>query len=337
MIREAIDAVVRGNDLSQEEAAQTMGEIMEGEATPAQIAAFITALRIKGETVDEITGMARTMRDKSLKVSTDGLLVDTAGTGGDGQNTINVSTTAAIVAAAAGVRMAKHGNRAASSVSGSADVLEALGIKVDLSPEGVKRCLEEVGIGFMFAQVFHPAMRHAGGPRREIGIRTVFNILGPLTNPAGVQAQVLGVAGPQIGEKMARALQALGTEHALVVHGEDGMDELSITSPTTVWELRNGEVRSYTTTPEGAGLTRASLDDIRGGTAEENAQTARNTLSGTTGPTTDVVLLNAAAALLVGGKAADLKGGVTLARQVIESGAATDKLETFASLSQQLN
>jgi len=185
--------------------------------------------------------------------------------------------------------------------------------------------------------VFHPAMRHAGGPRREIGIRTVFNILGPLTNPAGAQAQVLGVADSQIGEKMARALQALGTEHALVVHGEDGMDELSINSPTTVWELRNGEVRSYTTTSEDAGLTQASLDDIRGGTAEENAQTARNTLSGTTGPTTDVVLLNAAAALLVGGKAADLKQGVTLARQAIESGAATDKLKTFASLSQQLS
>jgi len=194
MIREAISALVEGRDLTQEEAAQAMNEMMEGEATPAQIAAFITALRIKGETVDEITGMAQVMREKSLKVTTNGYLVDTAGTGGDGQNTINVSTIAAVVAAAAGVKMAKHGNRAASSACGSADVLEGIGVKVDLSPEGVKRCLDEVGIGFMFAPVFHPAMRHAGPPRREIGIRTVFNILGPLTNPAGAQAQVLGVA-----------------------------------------------------------------------------------------------------------------------------------------------
>ena len=234
MIREAIGQVVAGRDLTHEEAAQSMNEIMEGEATPAQIAAFITALRIKGETVDEITGMATTMRQKSLKVTTDGLLVDTAGTGGDGLNTINVSTAAALVAAAAGVKIAKHGNRAASSACGSADVLEASGVKVDLSPDGVKRCMEEVGFGFMFAQAFHPAMRHAGGPRREIGIRTVFNILGPLTNPASAHAQLLGVADPVVGDKMAQALGRLGTRRAMVVHGEEGLDEISISGPTTV-------------------------------------------------------------------------------------------------------
>ena len=338
MIREAIDTLVRGRDLSQEEAAQAMNEMMEGEATPAQIAAFITALRIKGETVDEITGMALTMREKSLKVTTDGLLVDTCGTGGDGQNTINVSTAAALVTAAAGVKVAKHGNRAASSACGSADVLEALGVKIDLSPEGVQRCLEEVGIGFMFAPVFHPAMRHAAVPRREIGIRTVFNILGPLTNPAGAHAQLLGVADPLAAEKMAQALGRLGTQRAMVVHGEEGLDEISIAGPTKVWELSGGgQVRSYAITPEDAGLRRSSLSGIQGGSVERNAELLRGILRGDAGPTLDVVLLNAAAALVVGDKARDLGEGVAQAREAIASGVAREKLEALARLSQQLS
>jgi anthranilate phosphoribosyltransferase len=336
MIREAIDVLVQGQDLSQEDAAQVMNEMMEGEATPAQIAAFITALRIKGETVDEITGMALTMREKSLHVETDGFLVDTCGTGGDGQGTINVSTAAAIVAAAAGVKVAKHGNRSASSSCGSADVLEAVGVKVDLSPEGVKRCLEEVGFGFMFAQVFHPSMRHAAGPRREIGIRTVFNILGPLTNPAGAHAQLLGVADASVAEKMAQALGRLGTQRAMVVHGEEGLDEISIAGPTRVWDVTGGDVQSYTVTPEDAGLSRASLAGIQGGSVERNAELLRGVLRGDEGPATDVVLLNAAAALVVGGEAGDLREGVALARQTVGSGAATAKLEVVAALSQRL-
>ena len=336
MIREAIDKIVRGNDLTTDEAAQAMNEMMEGEVTPAQIAAFITALCIKGETVDEITGMAITMREKSLKVATDGFLVDTCGTGGDGHNTMNVSTLAALVVAAAGVKVAKHGNRAVSSACGSADVLEALGVKIDLSPEGVQRCLEEVGIGFMFAPVFHPAMRHAAVPRREIGIRTVFNILGPLTNPAGAHAQLLGVADPLVAEKMAQALGRLGIQRAMVVHGEEGLDEISIAGPTRVWELSDEQVRSYTVTPEDAGLSRSSLSGIQGSSVERNTELFRSVLQGVAGPAQDVVVLNAAAALVVGDKARDLGEGVALARKAITSGAAREKLEALARLSQTL-
>ncbi len=337
MIREAIAALVVGNHLTQEVAAQVMGEIMEGEASPAQIAAFITALRMKGESADEITGMARTMRQKSLHVQTDGLLVDTCGTGGDGRGTINVSTASAIVAAAAGVRIAKHGNRSASGGPGSADVLEAIGVKITLSPEGVQRCLEQTGFGFMFAQVFHPAMRHAAVPRREIGIRTIFNILGPLTNPAGARAQVLGVSDPMVGEKMAEALGRLGTERAMVVYGTDGVDELSISAPTRVWDLRDKMVRSYTVTPEEAGLPRANTDDIKGGTVERNAEILRAILQGQSGPAMDVVLLNAAAALMMGDKAATLREGVSIARRTITGGAAAEKLDTVARVSQGLS
>ena len=340
MIREAIAELVEGRDLSQEDAAQVMNEIMEGEATPAQIGAFVTALRIKGETVAEITGMAQTMRANSLKVQADvsgESLVDTAGTGGDGQNTMNISTAAAVVAAAAGAKVAKHGNRGASSVCGSADILEASGVKVDVAPDGVKRCIEQIGIGFMFAPIFHPSMRHAAVPRREIGIRTVFNIMGPLTNPAGAGAQVLGVADPSYGDKMARVLGRLGTNRAMVVYGEDGMDELSITGPTQVWELSDGQVNSYSITPEDAGLKRASLDDIRGGSLERNLELFRDVLQGASGPAQDVVVLNAAATLVVAGKADDLHSGVSMAREAINSGAAREKLEAFAALSQELS
>lgn len=335
MIREAIAQIVSGQDLTEEEAKKSMDEIMDGEATPAQIGSFITALRIKGETVDEITGMAITMRQKSLKVRVDGALVDTAGTGGDGQNTINISTAAALVAAAAGVRVAKHGNRAASSACGSADVLEASGVNIDLDPKEVGQCIEKVGFGFMFAQVFHPAMRHAGGPRREIGIRTVFNILGPLTNPAGADAQLLGVSNPSIGEKMAVALGNLGVKRAMVVNGEEGLDEISLCGPTKIWELKNGSVSSYSINPEDAGLTRSS-NSIIGGSKEENAEHIRNILQGHNGPLLDVVLLNAAATIVVADMASTLKEGVLKARQAIDSGAGIEILEKLVGLTQVL-
>jgi anthranilate phosphoribosyltransferase len=331
MIREAIDAIInQGRSLSEEEAAVVMGEIMSGEATPAQLAAFLVALRLKGETVEEIAGMARVMRAKALRVPFEGSpLLDTCGTGGDGMGTFNVSTAAVFVAAGAGAVVAKHGNRAMTSHCGSADVLEALGARIDLPPEGVAHCLREVGIGFMFAPAFHPAMRFAAGPRREIGVRSVFNILGPLTNPAGARAQVLGVADAAIGEKMIEVLGRLGCRHALVVHGEDGLDEMSLSSPTLVYELEEGDIRSYRVRPEEVGLRQASGQAVKGGSPEENAAAMRAVFGGEQGPLRDIVLLNSAAALVAADKAASLTEGVTLAAQTIDSGAAREKLGRF--------
>ncbi|KPK47838.1 MAG: anthranilate phosphoribosyltransferase [Dehalococcoidia bacterium SM23_28_2] len=331
MIREAIDAIVnQGRSLSEEEAAAVMEEIMSGEATPAQLGAFLVALRLKGEAVEEIAGMARVMRDKALRVPFEGPpLLDTCGTGGDRMGTFNVSTAAAFVAAGAGAVVAKHGNRAMTSHCGSADVLEALGAKIDLPPEGVAHCLREVGVGFMFAPVFHPAMRFAAGPRREIGVRSVFNILGPLTNPAGAKAQVLGVADAAIGEKMIQVLGRLGCRHALVVHGEDGLDEMSLGSSTLVYELKEGDIRSYKVTPEEVGLRQASGQAVKGGSPEENAAAMRAVFGGEQGPLRDIVLLNSAAALAAADKAATLAEGVPLAAQAIDSGAAGEKLERF--------
>jgi anthranilate phosphoribosyltransferase len=337
MIREAIQALVAGQSLTMDEAAQVMNEIMEGEVTPAQFGAFVTALRLKGETVDEIAGLARTMRVKAIPVSVSGRAVEVVGTGGDGSGTFNISTAAAIVVAGAGLKVAKHGNRAMSSHCGSADVLEALGVKIDLDAEGVQRCVEEVGIGFMFAPVFHPAMKYAVDPRREIGIRTVFNILGPLTNPAGAQAQVLGVADGPLVEKMAVVLQSLGCDHVLVVHGEDGLDEITLTDKTRVCELKDGRISNYTISPEDFGLSRASMGSLKGGTAEENAEIVRGILGGDPGPQRDVVLLNAAAGLVAGDLAAGLEQGLELARDAIDSGRALAKLEKLVELSQSLN
>lgn len=336
MIQEAIGTIVSGHDLSAEDAAQVMEEIMTGEATPAQFGAFVTALRLKGETAEEISGMARVMREKALHVQSEGDLVDTCGTGGDGAHTINVSTIAAFVVAGAGIKVAKHGNRAITSSCGSADVLEAAGVKIDLGPEGVERCIQEVGFGFMFAPTFHPAMRFAGPPRREIGIRTVFNILGPLTNPAGARSQVLGIADGALGEKMARVLQHLGCQHALVVHGEDGLDEISISAPTQIWELRAENIYSYSVTPEEFGLTRASSDAILGGSAEKNVAAMNQVLSGEQGPHRDVVLLNAAAALAAGDAVKNLRQGIMQASESIDSGRAMEKLHALAELSQTL-
>ena len=334
MIREAISLLVAGHSLTMEQAAQTMEQIMAGQATPAQFGAFVTALRLKGETVDEIAGLAGVMLARAIRVPVSGPVVDIVGTGGDGLSTFNISTAAAFVAAGAGLVVAKHGNRAASSRCGSADVLEALGVKIDLTAEQVGRCLHEVGVGFMFAPSFHPAMKYAAGPRREIGIRTVFNILGPLTNPAGAQAQLMGVADTSLTLKMAQVLNRLGCHHALVVHGEDGLDEITISGDTKVCELQNGTIKSYAVSPEDFGVNRASLDTLRGGTPQENAQMLRQVLAGAPGPRRQVVLMNAAAALVAGDIVSTLRGGVELAREAIDSGRALAKLERLIGLSQ---
>ena len=337
MIQDAIQILVDGESLSAEQAAAAMNEIMMGEATPAQVGSFLTALRIKGETVDEIAGMARVMRQKSLHVSVDGPVVDTCGTGGDGSGSFNISTTAAFVVAGAGVTVAKHGNRAMSGSTGSADVLEALGVKIALSPESVARCLSEAGFGFMFAQGYHPSMRFVAGTRREIGIRTVFNILGPLTNPAGADRQVIGIADPSMADRMAHVLRQLGSRKALVVHGSDGMDEITITGPSTVWQLENGEVTEYEVNPGDFGFSISSAESIQATSAEHSARIARSVLAGESGPARDIVLLNAAAALFAAGKAASLDIGVQLAAKSIDSGDAQAKLDAVVELSRSLD
>jgi anthranilate phosphoribosyltransferase len=316
-----------------EQAAAVMRQIMQGEATPAQLGSFLTALRLKGESTEEIAGMATVMREFSLKVNVAGLLVDSVGTGGDGSNTFNISTAAALVAAGAGVRVAKHGNRAASGSCGAADVLEALGMRIELPPEGVERCINEGGIGFMFAQAFHPSMRHAGPVRREIGIRTVFNILGPLTNPAAAQRQLIGVAFPQLGEKMAEVMRLLGSERTLVVHGAGGLDEIALDGDTTVWELRDGDVESWTFSPDETGLGRWSIDDLRGGDREANAATMLRLLAGEEGPIRDAVLLNTAGVLLAAGATGSIPEGIQTAAQAIDSGAARQRLDALVELS----
>lgn len=335
-IQDAIKSLVLGRDLAQEDAAAIMEQIMTGEATPAQIAAFLTALHLKGETDAEIAGMAEVMRDKALRVHYDGPVLDTCGTGGDATNTFNISTAAAFVAAGAGATVAKHGNRAMSSKCGSADVLEGLGVDIELDADGVARCLRDAGIGFMFAQKFHPAMRFVGPIRREIGIRTAFNVLGPLTNPAHAGYQVLGVAAAPLAEKLARALSRMGTQHALVVHGTDGVDEISLTAPSLVWEVRAGKdpVRRELA-PETIGLERAERSTILGGSVAENVATVRGILSGdVTGPKQDIVLLNAAAALVAAELAGDFPEGLALARQSIAGGAAHARMERMVAASQ---
>ena len=333
MIKESIAKLIDGNSLSEEEAAAVMEQIMSGEATPAQLAAFLTALRLKGETVDEIAGMARVMRAKACRVDCDGAVLDTCGTGGDASGTFNVSTAAAFVAAAAGARVAKHGNRAMSSRCGSADVLEALGAKIELSPEEAAACLEQTGFCFMFAPRYHPAMRHAAGPRREIGIRTVFNILGPLCNPAGATRQVLGVADESLGEKMAQVLARLGCERAIIVHGEDGLDELSPAGPSRVWEVGGGAVERYRVSPSDAGLASHPLSSVGGGTPEDNARMLRSVLGGEPGALRDFTLLNAAAGLLAFGIARDFADGVENAASAIDTGGAQEKLDRFIEVS----
>lgn len=333
MIKEAISQVVTGQDLSEDEMVGVMDEIMSGNATQAQIGAFITALRMKGETIEEIAGAARVMRDKATKVDAAAvgeILVDTVGTGGDASGTFNVSTTSSFVVAGAGVPVAKHGNRSVSSHCGSADVLEALGVDLGLSAEQIGKCVREVGIGFMFAPMLHGAMKHAIGPRQEIGIRTVFNILGPLTNPANANVYLLGVYDPALIEKMAHVLARFDVKRALVVCGEGNIDEITITGETSVADLADGKVTTYSIKPEDVGFTRASLAEIRGGeTAEISAGQLRSVLQGEKGPCLDMVLMNAGAVLMAAGKADDFQAGVDLARQTIESGAALAKLDAL--------
>ncbi len=337
MLKEMLGRVADREDLSEQEAGRAMEFIMDGKAPPTQIASLLTALRMKGETVSEITGFARTMRGKAVAIQPENgeSAVDTCGTGGDGKGTFNISTAVGFVAAGGGLTVAKHGNRSVSSCSGSADVLEALGVNVLLDPEKVERILRAIKVAFLFAPSFHPAMKHAQGPRREIGIRTVFNLLGPLTNPAGAAVQLVGLYRRDLIVMIAEVLKKLGSRAAFVVHGEDQCDEISITGKTAICRLKDGKIDSFEIEPEDAGLKRSSLDSIRGGTPEENASLIRGILQGETGPRRDVVLLNAAAVFLAAGKAADFSGGIEMARESIDSGRAMGKLNDLVRLSQE--
>src|SRR5918992_2697523 len=349
IITEAVRQLVDRKNLSRIEAAAAMEAIMSGAATNAQIAAFLTALRMKGETVEELIGFAQVMRQKAVRVRTRSaeasasltgtdreMLIDTCGTGGDASGTFNVSTATAFVVAGAGLKVAKHGNRSASSLCGSADVVETLGVSLDLTPPQVARCVDEIGIGFLYAPLLHTAMKHVMTARREMGIRTVFNLLGPLTNPASANAQVIGVASAALTEPLARVLAELGTVRAFVVHGADNLDEISNTGESRVSEVREGVVRSFTVRPEDFGLEPATIADLRGGDREQNARIIRSVLDGETGPRRDIVLMNATAALVVGGRARDLKEGVGLAAESIDSGAARDTLNRLIAFSRDL-
>ncbi len=334
MIREAIAKVADGRDLAEQEMMAMMDRVMEGEVTPSQIASFITALRMKGETVDEITGAARIMRQKATWIDArSSVIVDTAGTGGDGRNTFNISTTAAFVVAAAGLTVAKHGNRAVSSGCGSADMLEALGVRIDAPPDVVEECVQQAGIGFLFAPRLHGAMKYAAGVRREIGIRTVFNMLGPLTNPAGATSQVIGVYDPKLTEVFAEVLKRMGGQRAFVVHGRDGLDEATVTGKTRVSELRDGIVSTYDIDAVEFFGTGCRLEDLVGADATTNAEITRGILSGTDGPRRKIVLLNAALAIMAGGKAETLQEGISVAEDCIDSGAARRKLQSLIEMS----
>jgi anthranilate phosphoribosyltransferase len=334
MIQAALQKVIDGHDLTREEAREVMGSVMEGEATPAQIGGLLVALRVKGETADEIAGCAEAMRAHVLEVRPlreD--LVDTAGTGGDGQRTINISTAAALVAAAAGSAVAKHGNRAVSSASGSADVLEALGFSLEQEPERIARSIDELGFGFLFAPSHHPAMRHAAAVRRELGTRTVFNVLGPLTNPAGARAQIVGVYSAQLVRTIADVLARLGARRAFVVHGAAGIDELSPAGPNLVCEVVDGAVHEHEIDPLDLGVPRCDPAELRGGSPEENAQVIREVFAGRDGAARDAILLNAAGAIAAGGHAHDLREGLALAAEAVASGAAGERLEALAAFS----
>jgi len=336
VFRELIEKLQQQRDLTVDEAAGAMEAIMDGRAQPAQIAGFLVALAMKGERPDEIVGLARTMRARATKLSRSFAPVfDTCGTGGDGAQTFNVSTVAALVLAACGVRVAKHGNRSASSRCGSADVLEALGVNVSAGPEAVERCFDEAGIAFLFAPIFHPSMKHAGPTRKELGIRTAFNLLGPLTNPAGASRQLVGVPRPELTELVARSLAQLGAERAWVVHGADGLDEISTTGYTKVSECRDGRVNTFYVHPADVGIPKSAPEALKGGDAADNAAIARAVLSGRPGAARDVVLLNASAALLIAEKAATIRDGLALAAEAIDSGRAAGVLDTLVAHSRE--
>lgn len=332
MIKDAISKLAERIDLTEKEAEEVLLEIMDGVATPAQIAAYLMGLRVKGETVEEIAGSAKAMRSRAIRIRVaDPLVIDTCGTGGDRSNTFNISTTAAFVVAGGGLTVAKHGNRSVSSRAGSADVLVALGVKIDLPPARVGDCIDEVGIGFLFAPLFHGAMKHCAAPRQEIGVRTLLNILGPISNPAGATIQVLGVYDYNLTELLAKVLMHLGTQHCFVVHGMDGLDEVTLTDRTRVSEGRAGVVSSYYLEPRDFGLERVRLKDLVGGSAEENAHATREILQGRKGPKRDIVCMNAALAFVAGHKAKTVQEGFELAGQVIDSGAAMEKLERLVT------
>jgi anthranilate phosphoribosyltransferase len=332
-IRQAIDKLVSGIDLSEAETVDVMSQIMTGEATPLQVAAVLTALRMKGETVEEITGAARVMREKAHRVNVGGKTVlDTCGTGGDQKGTFNISTTTAFVLAGAGVNVAKHGNRSVSSQSGSADVLGALGVKVDAPKERVEQCIAKIGIGFLFAPLLHEAMKYAVQPRRDIGIRTIFNILGPLTNPAMATHQLIGIYSGELVAVIAHVLKNLGSVRAMVVHGLEGLDEISLCGPTQVAELRDGQVKEYTIEPEQFGLQRCRMEELHGGNAAQSAIIVGGVLDGQKGPARDVVLLNSGAALYVSGNAATIAEGIGLAAESIDSRKARQKLEQLVEM-----
>ncbi|HRE48255.1 MAG TPA: anthranilate phosphoribosyltransferase [Aggregatilineales bacterium] len=340
-IQQAITKLARREHLTDAEAEGAMDMIMSGNATPAQIGGYLMALRLKGETVDEITGSARSMRRAAnhppLAIAEVGKLIDTCGTGGDGTGSFNISTTTAFVAAGAGLPVAKHGNRSVSSKSGSADVLMALGVNLNLTPEQVGACIDETGIGFLFAPAFHPAMKHAISPRRELGVRTIFNILGPLTNPAGARRQLMGVFDPALTEPLAKVLLSLGAEAAFVVHGAGGLDELTTGGINRISEVRNGEVSTYTLDPAELGFSLSAPDDLAGGDANSNAEITRGILNNTIhGAKRDVILLNTAAALVAGGVVANLSAGVKIAAESLDSGAALGKLEALIAFSQKV-
>jgi anthranilate phosphoribosyltransferase len=349
MIKEAIAKVVRGESLTEEESEVTMNEILNGKATSAQIGSFLTALRMKGESIDEITGAARAMRARAMRIKINNHVVnidrdeinvetetilDTCGTGGDGTNTFNVSTATALVVAGGGIKVAKHGQKTESNHCGSANVLEALGLNLDISRTEVERCIREVGIGFLYAPLFYGAMKYPAGPRREIGIRTLFNLLGPLTNPAGATTQILGVYSPDLTEKMVHVLNRLGAREGFVVCGEGTFDEISICGPTRVSHLKDGEINTFNITPEAYGLEKADPEDIKGGDAKENAQIIRDILDGQVGPKRDMVLLNAGAAFVSAGVDNSFEQGIERARDAIDSGRAKEKLDALVSFTQ---
>jgi anthranilate phosphoribosyltransferase len=336
-IQNALKKVLDKVDLKEEEMVSIMTQIMEGQVKDSQLGSLLTALRIKGESIEEIAGAAIVMRDKSenINVSRTETIVDTCGTGGDGANTFNISTAAAFVVAGCGLTVAKHGNKAVSSLSGSADVLRCLGVNIDADKLAVEKCLDEIGIGFLFAPMMHGAMKYAAGVRKELGFRTIFNLLGPLTNPAGANAQVIGIYDSSRLKQIASVLKLLGTRQAFVVHGSDGLDEITLTGTTNVCELVNGQVKEYTLEPENFELTACKAKDISGGTPEENASIIKNILSGEQGPKRDIVLMNASAAICAGGIAENLKVAMHLARQSIDTGSAEKKLNDLCRLSHQ--
>ena len=335
MFKENLNKIVKRENLNEEQMSQMITEIFSGDITDAQIGAMMAALATKGETFEELAGAARAMRRKALRIQTSTTtVVDTCGTGGDGAHTFNISTTTSFVVSACGVTVAKHGNRSVSSQCGSADLLEALGVKLDTAPEIVEEAVQDIGIGFLFAPLYHGAMRFAAKARKEVGLRSIFNMLGPLTNPAGANCQLLGVYAPELTEMFAHALQLLGAKRAFVVHGHDGLDEISVCAPTRISELKDGLIRTYDISPEQFFNEKAKPADLLGGNPEENAQITRNILNGEKGPKRNVILINAAAALVAAGQAEDFKQGILIAEKAIDDGSATRKMEALIKYSQ---